>query len=91
MSYVCCVYTGLHAGTDYYRVQGSLMMDGEQIVEVYGYTIDDEHAEYKTVTGAAVVACTAGASVYVEADDNTGNSVHADSSVPWTTFSGFII
>ena len=77
-------------GSPYYRIQGSLMMDGEEIVEVYGYNGDQENYDHKTVTGAAVVACTAGTSVYVEADDIGGNTVYA-SGYPRTTFSGFII
>ena len=88
---VCCVYTALKHGSGYYRVGGWLLMDGQTIAGVDGDTRDPDHDDYKTGTGAAVVACAAGAAVYVDAPTWDGNSVWASRRLPRTTFSGFLL
>ena len=68
------------------------MVDGEELTEVYGGTGDYYNYDCKTVTGAAVVACTAGATVYVAAPAGwEGIGVYAYNSDPITTFSGFLL
>ena len=64
-------------------------MDGDDIVNAFGESHDPDYWDWKTVTGAAVVVCAAGATVHVVGCDSY-NSVYA-SGEPRTTFSGFII